>query len=72
MRRNEDSIISVEVIRPRREGERDDVIVVTWSDDTKSLWFANKTPKYVREILQYCEWKGAVNAREVLSLKTTY
>ena len=72
MSRKEDNIVSVEVIQPRFEGDRDVIVVVKWSDNTKSLWFASKTPQYVKEIVHYCEWKGACKAREVLSLKTTY
>lgn len=72
MPRKEDSIVSFEVIQPNHLRERDTIIVVTWSDNTKSLWFASKAPKYVRELVQYCEWKGAFTAREILSLKSKY
>lgn len=72
MSRKEDRIVSIEVILPRRDGERDSIIVVSWSDDTKSLWFANKAPKYVREIIDFCKGKGAYSTREVVSVKTTY
>lgn len=72
MSRGEDNIVSVEVIQSRYEGDRDAIIVVTWGDNTKSLWFASKAPKYVQEIVEYCEWKGAFTAREIMSLKSKY
>lgn len=67
-----DIIISIEVIQPDHLSVREAIIVVTWSDNTKSLWFASKAPKYVKEIVEYCEWKGAFTATEILSLKSKY
>ena len=72
MTRKEDRIVLIEVIQPDYLSERDAIIVVTWSDRTKSLWFASKAPKYIKQIVEYCEWKGAFTAREILSLKSKF
>lgn len=72
MTRKEDSIVAFEVIQPDHLSVRDAIIVVTWSDNTKSLWFASKAPKYVRKLVQYYVWKGEFAAREILSLKSNF
>ena len=70
MSRKEDSIIRIEVIiADNRLKDRDDIIVVTWSDGTRSLWFYNKAPKYIRELIHYYQWKGEIRGHEILTLK---
>ena len=72
MPRKDDQIVSLEVIMsPLTVCDRDKIIVVTWSDSTRSLWFFNKAPKYIKELVQYYKWNGSFKAHEIMTAKVT-
>lgn len=72
MTRRDDQILQIEVIMtPISVCDRDKIIVVTWSDGTKSLWFFNKAPKYIKELVQYYKWNGSFKVQEIISAKVT-
>lgn len=67
MPRKVDSIVSIEVIQPDLISAREFIIVVTWGDNTKSLWFESKTPKYVLEMMHECNAKVLFKKRTLAS-----
>lgn len=73
MSRKEDQILQIEVIMTSMSVcDRDKIIVVvTWSDGTRSLWFFNKAPKYIKELVQYYKWNGSFKAQEIITVKVT-
>lgn len=72
MTRTEDKIVAIEVIMPPLATRgRDKIIVVTWSDLTRSLYFANKAPKYIKELVNYYKWKGSFKTHEIITAKVT-
>lgn len=72
MSRKDDQIVHIEVIMsPVSVYERDKIIVVTWSDGTRSLWFLSKAPKYIKELVQYYKWNGSFRAQEIVSANVT-
>lgn len=67
MTRKADSIISIEVIQPDLISAREFIIIVTWGDSTKSLWFESKTPTYVLEMMHECNANCLFKSRKLAS-----